>query len=115
MTRLKIYVMNAIIVLGSLAIAWMQFPEAMKPHGYDGGFRQNAVASLFEASLLTAIPLLLFAVGAYVVLAHVLFTPDELKTYRARRLVESLDSGRSRKQAKPEARPAGAPSVKHDD
>jgi hypothetical protein len=91
MTRLKIALTNFVIVLGSLAIIWVQWPEAMKPHGYGYGAYEPGLASrVFLAVLLTGIPVLLYAVAVHIALGHFLFAPGELTLYRARKLVESI-------------------------
>ncbi len=46
MTRVKIAFMNLVIALGSVAIIWVQWPEAMKPRGYGGGYEQSFSASM---------------------------------------------------------------------
>jgi hypothetical protein len=90
LTRLKITFINTVIVLGSLAIVWIQWPEAMKPKGYGGGYDQGLATSIYLAVLLTGIPVLLYAVAVHVGLSHWLFQPGELKAYRARKLIESF-------------------------
>jgi hypothetical protein len=91
-TRLKIIFVNAVIVAGSLAIIWVQWPEAMKPHGYGNAAYEPGLASrVFLAVLLTGIPVLLYAVAVHVALGHFLFKPGELTLHRARKLVESID------------------------
>src|SRR6266436_3559906 len=90
MTRIKILFMNTVIALGVAVIVWVQWPEAMKNHSIGAGYDQGMGASVYLAVLMTGIPALLYAVAVHVTLTHWLFAPDELKTYRARRLVESI-------------------------
>lgn len=90
MTRIKLAFMNMVIVLGVAAIVWVQWPEAMKSHAIGAGYEQGLGASIFLAVLLTAFPALLYAVAVHIALKHWLFAPNELKAYRARRLVESI-------------------------
>ncbi len=89
MTRLKIAFVNLVIVLGSLAIIWVQWPEAMKSHGYGyAAYDQGIASRVFLAVLLTGIPVLLYAVAVHVALGHFFFAPGELALYRARHLIE---------------------------
>jgi hypothetical protein len=91
MTRLKLAFINLVIVVGAAAIIWMQWPEAMKPHGYGYAAYEPGLASrVFLAILLTGIPVLLYAVVAHVFLSHFLFAQGEVKAFRARKLVESI-------------------------
>jgi hypothetical protein len=89
-TRLKLIFINTVIVLGVAVIVWIQWPEAMKPPSIGTGYERGIGASIFLAVLMTGIPALFYAVVAYLLLSHWLFRSDELKTYRARRLVESI-------------------------
>jgi hypothetical protein len=91
-TRVKVAFVNAVIALGVGAIIWVQWPEAMKSHSIGAGYEQGVGASIFLAALMTGIPALFYAVVAYLLLSHWLFRPDELKSYRARRLVESIST-----------------------
>jgi hypothetical protein len=109
-TRLKIIFINSVIALGVGAIIWVQWPEAMKSHSIGAGYEQGLGASIFLAILLTGIPALFYAVVVYLLLSHWLFRPDELKTYRARRLVESIPTT---KDAAKSAAPSPQ-SGKHD-
>lgn len=91
MTRLKITFINLVIVIGAAAIIWVQWPEAMKPHGYGyAAYEQGLASKVFLAALLTGIPVLLYAVAVHVALGHFLFAQDEVKVYRARKLIKSL-------------------------
>lgn len=110
-TGIKLAFMNGVVVLGAVAIIITQWPEAMKPRGYGGGYEQGKASAVFLAVLLTGIPAVLYAAFAHLALSHWLFRPDELKAYRARRLVESLPVGEKRA-----AKAAPAPErLKHDD
>jgi hypothetical protein len=94
-TRMKLILINVIIAAGSIAIFLVQWPEAMKPRGYGGGYDQGPAASVFLALLLTAIPIVLYAVAVHVALSHWLFGPGELKTHRAQQLVNSIPAQKS--------------------
>jgi hypothetical protein len=89
-TRSKIIFINVVIALGVGAIIWVQWPDAMKSHSIGAGYEQGLAESIFLAALMTGIPALFYAVVVYLLLSHWLFRPDELKAYRARRLVESI-------------------------
>lgn len=89
-TRVKIIFINTVIALGVAVIVWVQWPEAMTSHSIGAGYEQSMGARVFLAILMTGIPALLYAVVVYLLLSHWLFRPDELKAYRARRLVESI-------------------------
>jgi hypothetical protein len=90
-TRLKIVFVNAVIVLGAMAIIWVQWPEAMKSRGYGyAAYEQGLASRVFLAVLLTGIPVLLYAVAVHVALGHFLFKPGELTLHRSRKLVESI-------------------------
>jgi hypothetical protein len=109
-TRSKIIFINVVITLGVGAIIWVQWPDAMKSHSIGAGYEQGLAASIFLAALMTGIPALLYSVVVYLLLSHWLFRPDELKAYRARRLVESIGTTESStKTAAP-----STPSGKHD-
>jgi hypothetical protein len=89
-TRSKIIFINVVIALGVGAIIWVQWPEAMKTRSIGAGYEQALGARLFLAALMTGIPALIYAIFVYVSLSHFLFSPGELKAYRARKLVESI-------------------------
>jgi hypothetical protein len=118
-TGLKLAFMNGVVLLGSLAIVVLQWPEAMKPRGYNGGYEQGQASAVFLAVLLTGIPAVLYAAFVHLALSHWLFRPDELKAYRARQLVESLGAGAAQATAKTGTPANGAASrrenIKHDD
>jgi hypothetical protein len=101
MTRIKLAFINIVIALGVGAIVWVQWPEAMTSHTIGAGYEQGLGARVFMAALMTGIPALLYAVGVHLALTHWLFAPDELKAYRARRLVESIPTpeGTSKRSA----------------
>jgi hypothetical protein len=109
-TRIKLVFINTIIVLGVAVIVWVQWPEAMKNHSIGAGYDEGMGTAVYLAVLMTGIPALLYAVAVHVTLTHWLFAPDELKTYRARQLVESIRTteGTSKKA------PPSAQSGKHD-
>jgi hypothetical protein len=98
-TRSKIIFINVVITLGVGAIIWVQWPDAMKSHSIGAGYEQGLAASIFLAALMTGIPALFYAVVAYLLLSHWLFRSDELKTYRARRLVQSMRTSESPKKS----------------
>jgi hypothetical protein len=109
-TRLKISFINIVIALGVGVIVWWQWPEAMKSHTIGAGYDPGYGASVFLAVLMCGIPALLYAVAVHVGLTHMLFAPDELRAYRARRLAESITTtGSTSKNAAPSAQ-----SGKHD-
>jgi hypothetical protein len=112
-TRLKLVLVNAVILCGSLLIIWVQWPEAMQRHGDGHGFEPGFGSSVYLAVLLTGIPVLLYAVAVHVIATqtHWLFAPDELQEYRARQLLKSLISPAS---APPEKATATSP-IRHDD
>jgi hypothetical protein len=89
-TRTKLVFINSVILLGVAVIVWVQWPEAMNPPRIGAGYDQGVGARVYLAILMTGIPALLYAVVVYLLLSHWLFRPDELKAYRARRLVESI-------------------------
>jgi hypothetical protein len=89
-TRIKLAFVNAVILGGVAVIVWVQWPEAMADHAIGAGYDQGVGARVYLAILMTGIPALLYAVVVYLLLSHWLFRPDELKVYRARRLVESI-------------------------
>lgn len=91
-TPYKIAFINIMIALGVGAIIWVFWPEAMANHSIGAGYEQGLGARLFLAALITGIPALIYAVLVHVTLSHWLFRPDELKAYRARKLVENLVS-----------------------
>jgi hypothetical protein len=91
MTRLKQFLINAVIVLGALAIVYVQWPEALKNSGFgSGGYNQGMIGTVLLAILMAGIPIIIFAIVAHLGLAWLLFRPGELEDYKARKLVESL-------------------------
>ena len=107
-TALKLWFIYVIMAAGAAAIIWFQWPEAMKPHGYSGGYDQGPAAAIFLAVILTAIPVVLYVLAVHVTLSHWLFRPGEMTAYRARQRVNSL----------PAQEPAAVKSasvLKHDD
>lgn len=91
MTRLKLFFINAVIVLGALVIVYVQWPEALKNSGYgSGGYNQGMIGTVLLAILMAGIPIIIFAIVAHLGLAWLLFRPGELEDYKARKLVESL-------------------------
>jgi hypothetical protein len=112
MTRFKITCINIVIALGVGAIIWVQWPEAMTSRSIGTGYEQGLGARLFLAALMTGIPALIYAVFVHVTLTHWLFAPDELKAYRARRLVESIPTTKATAAGK---QPVVSSSVGHDD
>lgn len=110
-TGLKLAFMNGVVILGALAIIVLQWPEAMKPRGYNGGYEQGQASAVFLAVLLTGIPAVLYAAFVHLALSHWLFAPDELKDYHARKRVERTPTSRTAGEGD-----ALAPhKIKHDD
>jgi hypothetical protein len=109
-TSHKLIFMNIVIALGVVVIVWVQWPEAMNPPRIGAGYEQGTGARIYLAILVTGMLALLYAVVVYLLLSHWLFRPDELKAYRARRLVESIRTteGTSKNA------PPSAQSGKHD-
>jgi hypothetical protein len=89
-TRLKLAFVNVVILVGVAFIVWELWPQAMTDHSIGAGYDEGIGARVYLAILMTGIPALGYAVVAYLLLSHFLFKPDELKIYRARRLVERL-------------------------
>lgn len=118
-TRLKLAFLNSVIVLGSFAIIVAQWPEAMKLHGYGGGYEQGEASTVFLAVLLTGIPALLYAGFVHITLSHWLFRPGELQSYRARRLVQSIRTGGTQATVKAgpraEVESPAPKNIRHDD
>jgi hypothetical protein len=91
MTRLKLAFVNAVIVLGAIAIAILQWPEAVKNSGFGAsGYNQGLTGTIMLAVLMAGIPIVLFAAAAYLALTHVLFRRGELDDYRKRKIIESV-------------------------
>jgi len=91
MTRFKQFLINAVIVVGALAIAYVQWPEALKNSGFgSGGYNQGMIGTVLLAILMAGIPIIIFAIVAHLGLAWLLYRPGELEDYKARKLVESL-------------------------
>jgi hypothetical protein len=109
-TRIKLAFVNAVILLGVAVIVWVQWPEAMADHAIGAGYDQGMGARVYLAILMTGIPALLYAVVVYLLLSHWLFRPDELKAYRARRLVESIRTTEGTSKNAPPSTQSG----KHD-
>ena len=104
-TRLKLAFVNAVIVLGAIAIAAMQWPEAVKNSGFgSSGYNQGLTGTVMLAVLMAGIPIVLFAAGAYLALTHLLFRRGELDEYKKRKIIESV-CGKAK--AGTAARPSG--------
>jgi hypothetical protein len=101
MTRFKQILINAVIVVGALVIAYFQWQEALKSSGFgSGGYHQGMIGTVLLAILMAGIPIILFAIVAHLGLTWLLFRSGELEDYKARKLVESL-SAKSPKAPKP--------------
>jgi hypothetical protein len=104
-TRLKLAFVNAVIVLGAIAVAAMQWPEAVKNSGFGAsGYNQGLTGTVMLAVLMAGIPIVLFAAGAYLALTHLLFRRGELDEYKKRKIIESV-CGKAK--AGTTARPSG--------
>jgi hypothetical protein len=91
MTRLKLAFVNAVIVTGSIAIAVLQWPEAVKNSGFgSGGYNQGMVGTVLLEVLMAGIPIVLFAAATHLGLSHLLFRQGELDAYKRRKIVESV-------------------------
>lgn len=91
MTYFKLAAINVVIVLGSLGIAYLQWPEAVKNSGFgSGGYNQGIVGTLMLAALMAGIPIIIFAVAANLTLSWLLFRTGELEEYKARKLIAGL-------------------------
>ena len=101
-TRLKVYFINAVMVAGAAVIIVVQGPEAMKPHGYGYAvYDEGLAARVFLAALLTGIPVVLYAAAVHVLLTYLLLKPDELKAYRARQLLDTIEPRSSKRVSSP--------------
>ena len=91
MTRFKLVLINAVIVLGSLLIAVLQGQEAFKNSGFgSGGYTQGLTGTIMLAVVMAGIPIVLFAAAAHVALSYLLFRPGELDAYKKLRIIESV-------------------------
>jgi hypothetical protein len=91
MTRLKLAFINAVIVLGSIVIAVLQWPEAVKNSGFgSGGYNQGLTGAIMLAVLMAGIPIVLFAAATYLALTHLLFRRGEIDEYKKRKIIESV-------------------------
>jgi hypothetical protein len=94
MTRLKLAFVNAVIVVGSVAIAVLQWPEAVRNSGFgSGGYNQGMVGTVLLEVLMAGIPIVLFAAAAHLALSHLLFRRGELDAYKRRKIVKSVAAG----------------------
>src|ERR1700680_1844675 len=90
-TRLKIIFINAVIVLGSLVIAVLQWPEAVKNNDFwSSRYDQGLMGTIMLAVLMAGIPIVLFAAAAYLALTHLLFRRGEIDDYKKRKIIESV-------------------------
>jgi hypothetical protein len=90
-TRFKLAFVNAVIVLGAIAIAVMQWPEAVRNSGFGAsGYHQGLTGTIMLAVLMAGIPIVLYAAAAYLILTHLLFRRGELDEYRKRKIIESV-------------------------
>ena len=73
-TRLKIIFVNVVIVLGSLVIAVLQWPEAVKNGAFGPSrYNQGPMGTIMLTVLMAGIPIVLFAAATYLALTHLLF------------------------------------------
>lgn len=86
MTRLKLFVINAIIVAGAIGIAVAQWPVAVGAIGD----RQGIASVVLLECLIAGIPIVLWGVAAHFVLGWLLLRRGELDDYRARQEIERL-------------------------
>jgi hypothetical protein len=90
-TRLKIIFINAVIVLGSIVIAVLQWPEAVKNNGFwSSRYDQGLMGTIMLAVLMAGIPIVLFAAATYLALTHLLFRRGEIDEYKKRKIIESV-------------------------
>jgi hypothetical protein len=90
-TRLKIIFINVVIVLGSLVIAVLQWPEAVKNGAFGPSrYNQGPMGTIMLAVLMAGIPIVLFAAATYLALTHLLFRRGEIDDYKKRKIIESL-------------------------
>ena len=91
MTRLKLAAINVLIALGAVAIAYIQWPEALRNSGFgSGGYSQGMIGTVLLFILMAGIPIIIFAIVVNLGLTWLLFRPGELEEYKARRLIESI-------------------------
>lgn len=116
-TRSKIIFINSVMALGAVAIIAMQWPDAMKSHSWGNEAYDASLSSrAFLAVILTGIPVVLYATMIYVLLSHVLFKPGELRAYKARQLLDTIEA--EPHDAPPETKAKGretATTIRHDD
>jgi hypothetical protein len=107
-TRLKLAAINVLIALGAFAIAYIQWPEALRSSGFgSGGYNQGMIGTVLLFVLMAGIPIIIFAIVLNLGLTWLLFRPGELEEYKARKLIEDLAG---KKDAAPET-----PKSQHHD
>jgi hypothetical protein len=95
-TWLKIAFINAVIVCGSVAIAIMQWPEAVKNSGFgSNGYNQGMMGTILLALLMAGIPIVVFAVATHLGLTWLLMKSGELEEYKARKALAHTDNARN--------------------
>ena len=108
MTRFKLALVRLFVVGASIALGVWQFKEAL--HRETFGNPMLDAGPLWDAGLalvMASIPVVFFAVAAWLVLTHALFAKGELAEYRARILIEkaraTVGKGDPRKPDRPGA------------
>ncbi len=90
--RLRLGFIALVIAAGVIAIAFLQWPQAVRSSGYGSGtYAQGPVDTMLLAALMIGIPAVLFAVVAYLGLSWLLFRPGEMERFRRHRIVASVE------------------------
>jgi cytochrome bd-type quinol oxidase subunit 2 len=90
--RLRLVFIALVISAGVIAIAILQWPQAVRSSGYGSGtYAQGPVDTMLLAALMVGIPAVLYAVVAYLGFSWLLFRPGEMERYRRHRIIASVE------------------------
>jgi hypothetical protein len=100
--RVRLFVVNAVIFAGAIAIGYFQWGEAVKSSGFgSGGYSQGLVGTAMLWLIMGGIPILIFAIAAHFALTWLFFRAGELEEYKARQVVaevsQEVESARATK------------------
>ncbi len=88
MTRLKLALVNVVIILGALVIAYLQWPHARA----DIGNADDIGGMILLEILIAGIPIVLWAAAAHYGLTWLIMRRGELDEYRAQQEIARLPS-----------------------
>jgi signal transduction histidine kinase len=91
LTRLKLALVKLFIFICSAALGAWRWREAMHKDNFGSeSFNQGAFGQAFLAFVMAGIPVIFFAVAAYLLLTFLLFRRGEIEDFHARQRIDAL-------------------------